>query len=58
MKNQFDDLVNNLKELDPKIKEKAIDIAIQLIKRKKMNREDALKEGIKQAEEWFLDLEG
>jgi hypothetical protein len=58
MKNQFNDLTNNLQGLDPKIKDKAINIAIELIKKKKMNRESALKEGIKQAKEWFLDLEG
>ena len=58
MKNQFDDLASDLKELDPKIKEKAINIAIKLIKRNKMDRQDALKEGIKQAKNWFVDLEG
>jgi hypothetical protein len=58
MKDQGEDLEKNLDDLEPKIKEKAINIAIHLIKKYKINREDALKEGIKQAKEWFLDLEG
>ena len=54
-------LTKDLKEigqLDPKIKEKAIEIAIHLINDKKMQEEEALKEGVKQAKEWFIDLEG
>ena len=58
MKDQAEDLGKNIEDLEPKIKEKAVNIAIHLIKKYKMNREDALKEGIKQAKEWFLDLEG
>jgi hypothetical protein len=57
MKNQFEDLANSLKDLEPKIKEKAVNIAIELIKINIMYRVEALEEGIKQAKEWFLDLE-
>lgn len=57
MENFLNDL-NELKELDPKIKDKAVEIAIELIKNKKMKKEKAVLEGIKQAKEWFLDLEG
>lgn len=58
MESSFNDIAKYLKGHDPKIKEKAIEFAIRLIKEKKMNDEDALKEGIKQAENWFIDLEG
>lgn len=58
MEPPFNDLTNFLKNHDPKVKEKAIEIAIRLVKEKKLNKEDALKEGIKQAENWFMDLEG
>lgn len=57
MKSLLDNL-NNLKNLSPKVKEKAIEIAIQLVKEKKISKKEALMEGIKQAEEWFTDLEG
>jgi hypothetical protein len=58
MESPFNDLANSLKGHDPKVKEKAIEFAIRLMKEKKLNKEDALKEGIKQAENWFIDLEG
>lgn len=58
MEPSFNDLAKSLKVYDPKIKEKAIEFAIRLMKDKKLNQEDALKEGLKQAENWFIDLEG
>ncbi len=58
MKLPINNLTNSLKGHDPKVKEKAIEFAIRLMKEKKLNKEDALKEGIKQAENWFIDLEG
>lgn len=58
MESSFNDLAKFLKGHDPKIKEKAIEFAIHLMKEKKLNKIDALKEGIKQAENWFIDLEG
>lgn len=58
MESSFNDLITFLKGHDPKVKEKAIEFAIRLMKEKKLNKEDALKEGIKQAEKWFIDLEG
>jgi uncharacterized protein YdaT len=50
--------LEGFEELDQKIKDKAIEIAIQFITNEGMAREDALKEGVKQAKEWFTELEG
>lgn len=58
MKEIFDEFEPTLKELKPTVKEKALEIAGKLLTEKSLSREDALKEGIKQAEEWFMDLEG
>ena len=54
----FDDFNAHLVDLRKEVKEKAIEIAQQLVEDKMMSKEAALKEGIKQAEEWFMDLEG
>lgn len=58
MKEIFDEFEPELKELKPTVKEKALEIAGKLLTEKSISRADALKEGIKQAEEWFFDLEG
>lgn len=58
MKEIFDEFEPELKELKPKVKEKALEIAGKLLTEKSISRLEALKEGIKQAEEWFFDLEG
>lgn len=47
-----------LRELEPKVKEKALEIAHKLLSEKKYSEEKAIKEGIKLAEAWFMDLEG
>jgi uncharacterized protein YdaT len=58
MKEIFDEFESELKDLKPAVKEKALEIAGKLLTEKSLSREEALKEGIKQAEEWFLDFEG
>lgn len=58
MKEIFDEFKPKLSDLKPAVKEKAMKIAGKLLTEKSLSREDALKEGIKQAEEWFVDLEG
>ncbi len=58
MKEMFDEFEPKLSELKPAVKEKALEIADKLLTKKSISKEDALKEGIKQAEEWFFDLEG
>jgi len=56
---QFDDLESMLNDLIPKVREKAIQLALEMLAEGRFqNKEDALTEGIKQAEEWFTELEG
>lgn len=55
----FEEFEPDLRELKPLVKEKAIKIAAKLLQTGKLtNQREALKEGIKQAEEWFLNMEG
>ncbi len=58
MEEVFNEFEADLKDLKPKVREKAIEIASGLLIKKNYTRQGALKEGIRQAEEWFLDLEG
>jgi uncharacterized protein YdaT len=58
MKELFEDFGLELDDLNSMVKERAIEIANQLLEKEGWSKEEALKEGIKQAEEWFLDLEG
>ena len=54
--NESDPLLN---DLSPEVKEKALQLAADLLASGRFsNPSEALKEGVKQAEEWFLDLEG
>lgn len=57
MKELFNDFGLELDELNSMVKERAIEIANQLLE-EGLSKKEALKEGIKQAQEWFLDLEG
>ena len=54
----FEDFRTDLDSLDPVIKEKALDIANQLMKQGKLTEKEAITEAIKRAEEGFYDLEG
>jgi len=54
----FEEFKTRLDELHPEIKEKAIEIAKKLVMEKSYTRENAIKEGVVKAEEWFYDLEG
>jgi uncharacterized protein YdaT len=59
MDHQFKDFEPMLGDLTPKVREKAIQIALELLAEGKYSdKEQALKEAIRQAEEWFMDLEG
>ncbi|WP_169303379.1 hypothetical protein [Pedobacter cryophilus] len=58
MKELFNDFGLELNDLNSMVKERAIEIANQLLEEEGWLKEEALKEGIKQAQEWFLDLEG
>ena len=53
----FDDLPISFNDLNPRIREKVVEIANQLEKQG-VSRNEVLPLAIKQAEEWFLDLEG
>lgn len=57
MKELFNDFGLELDGLNSMVKERAIEIANQLLE-EGLSKQEALKEGIKQAQEWFLDLEG
>ena len=55
----FDNFDVKLKDLAPSVREKATEIAnTLLINGEVEDQEKAIEEGIKQAEEWFLDSEG
>ena len=59
MNSNFKDFEPMLQDLTSKVREKALELAGQLLVDGKFSdKESALKEGIRQAEEWFLDLEG
>lgn len=53
MESAFEDFEPMFNELTPKVRAKAIELAAQmLVSGKFSDKEEALKEGIKQAEEW------
>ena len=54
----FEDFKTDLDSLNPVIQEKAVAIANELMKEGKYTEKEAITEAIKQAEEWFYDLEG
>lgn len=58
MENQFENLPEDLKDLKPKVKEKALEIALKLSKEKKYQGEELIREAVKRAEEWFYESEG
>ena len=51
-------LKTDLESLNPPVREKALEIANELVKEEKYTKKEAITEAIKQAEEWFYDLEG
>ena len=59
MNSNFEDFEPMFFDLTLKVREKALELAQQLLVDGRFSdKESALREGIKQAEEWFLDLEG
>jgi uncharacterized protein YdaT len=59
MDQHFNDYEHMLNELTPKVREKAIQLALEMLAEGKYtDKEQALKEGIRQADEWFTELEG
>lgn len=53
-----DNFPENLNDLIPKVREKAIEIANQLLKSGKYNKEEAIHKAIQEAEEWYYESEG
>ena len=54
----FENFKTDLDSLNPAVREKALEIANELMKEEKFTEKEAIAEAIKQAEEWFYDLEG
>ncbi|MDT0690900.1 hypothetical protein RM549_13965 [Salegentibacter sp. F188] len=54
----FEDFKTDLDSLNPAVREKALEIANELMKEGKYTKKEAITKAIKQAEEWFYDLEG
>jgi uncharacterized protein YdaT len=54
----FDAFQEKLQRLNPRVREKAVAIAEELIKQENYTIKDAVEEAISRAEEWFYDLEG
>ncbi|HET8864855.1 MAG TPA: hypothetical protein VFM80_04090 [Gracilimonas sp.] len=51
----FEDFEADLRDLNPKVQEKALKIATRLMKEGGYTEGEAIKEAIKEAEQWFLD---
>lgn len=58
MKDLFEGFGARIKELDPQVQKKAKQLAKQLMVNEGYDKDSAIKEAIKQAEQLFLDLEG
>ena len=54
----FEDFKTDLDGLNPKVREKALEIAKELVEKKDLPAKDALQEASTKAEEWFYDIEG
>lgn len=54
----FEDFETELTDLVPEVRKKALEIAKKLVEFEDYTREDAIKEGIAKAEEWFYDNQG
>ncbi|QYA23959.1 hypothetical protein G3I01_14525 [Gramella sp. MT6] len=54
----FVEFKTSLDDLHPEVKGKAIKIAKKLVIEIDYTRQNAIKEGIMKADEWFYDLEG
>ena len=54
----FENFKNDLENLEPKVRDKAIEIAKKLMKEEGYTEASAIKEGMDRAEEWFMDIGG
>lgn len=58
MNNQFDDIELELKDLNPEVRKKALEILNAMPAESKVDQKSAIKKAIEQAENWFMDSEG
>lgn len=58
MDTAFKEFETDLKDLKPKVREKALELAAGLVQKEGYDKGRALNEAITEAEAWFLDLEG
>lgn len=58
MKNQFEDIELELKDLKPEVREKALEILKAMPDENGDGQKSAIKKAIEQAENWFMDSEG
>lgn len=55
---KFENFQPDLNELNPQVREKALEIANELMSKGNYTEKEAIEEAIKEAEEWFLDSQG
>lgn len=58
MKWTFEDFNAELEELNPQVRDKAKEIANELMEQGNYSEEEAIRKAIPEAEEWFLDIQG
>lgn len=58
MKWTFEKMGADLKDLNPKVRDKAIEIARHLVEDEGYTEGKAIQLAVKKAEEWFLDTQG
>lgn len=54
----FEDFKTELNDLNPRVREKALEITKELVEKKRISAEEAIQKAIIRAGEWFYDLEG
>ena len=54
----FENFKVQLENLTPEVRKRAVEIAQNIMKKGGFSEDEAMKEGIKRAEEWFFDSEG
>lgn len=54
----FENFKAQLSDLSPEVREKALKIANKLMEKGGISEDEAIKEGIAQAQEWLFDSEG
>lgn len=58
MKWTFENFGADLKNLEPPVRKKALEIANRLMKEGDYTEGEAIEQAVKEAQEWFLDKQG